>query len=88
MKVVQAIPEDKHVLFAPDRNLGRHVMRETGREITLWPSSCFVHETFSERRIIGLKERHKDALFIAHPECEPPVLRLADFIGSTTALLK
>ncbi|MFW5740681.1 MAG: quinolinate synthase NadA [Myxococcota bacterium] len=87
VKVVQAIPEDKEVLFAPDRNLGRHVMKETGREMTLWPSTCVVHETFSERKIIGLKERHKDALFIAHPECEPPVLRKADFVGSTTALL-
>jgi quinolinate synthase len=88
VKVVQAIPPEKEVLFAPDRNLGRHVMKQAGREMHLWPSACVVHETFSERKIIGLKERHKDALFIAHPECEPPVLRLADYVGSTTALLK
>jgi len=88
VKVVQAIPSDKKVLFAPDRNLGRHVMKETGRDLELWPSTCVVHETFSERKIIGLRERHKDALFIAHPECEPPVLRMADHVGSTTSLLK
>ncbi|PIE05946.1 MAG: quinolinate synthase NadA [Sorangium cellulosum] len=88
VKVVQAIPKDKKVLFAPDRNLGRHVMRHAARDMDLWPSTCVVHETFSERKIIALKERNKDALFIAHPECEPPVLRMADYIGSTTALLK
>jgi len=88
VRVVEAIPTDRDVLFAPDRNLGRHVMKQTGRDMHLWQSACFVHETFSERRVIELKERHKDAEFIAHPECEPPVLRLADYIGSTTALLK
>ena len=88
VQVVSAIPRDKKVLFAPDRNLGRHVMMQTGREMELWPAACVVHETFSEPRIAHLKEQHKDALFIAHPECEPPVLRLADYVGSTTALLK
>jgi len=88
VKVVQAIPADKKVLFAPDRNLGRHVMKHSGRDMELWQGTCVVHETFSERKIIALKERNKDALFIAHPECEPPVLRMADFVGSTTALLK
>jgi len=88
VRVVQAIPPEKQVLFAPDRNLGRHVMKHAGREMQLWPSTCIVHETFSERKIIDLKERHKDALFIAHPECEPAVLRLADYVGSTMALLR
>ena len=88
VRVVQAIPEDKEVLFAPDRNLGRHVMKHAVREMRLWQGTCIVHETFSERKIIALKEQHKDALFVAHPECEPPVLRLADYVGSTTALLK
>ena len=63
-------------------------MKHAERDMELWPSTCVVHETFSERKIIALKERNKDALFIAHPECEPPVLRMADFVGSTTALLK
>ncbi|MBI5537946.1 MAG: quinolinate synthase NadA [Deltaproteobacteria bacterium] len=87
-KIVRAIPADKQVLFAPDRNLGRHVMKATGRELVLWAGSCIVHETFSERRIIGIKERHKGAELIAHPECEEPILRMASFIGSTTALIK
>jgi len=88
VKIVESIPKDKTVLFAPDRNLGRYVMKQTGRDMVLWQGTCVVHETFSERKIIGLRERNKDALFIAHPECEEPVLRMADFIGSTTALLK
>lgn len=88
VKVVRAIPKDKKILFAPDRNLGRHVMKHAEREMELWPSTCVVHERFSERKIIALRERNKDALFIAHPECEPQVLRMADYIGSTTALLK
>jgi quinolinate synthase len=87
-KIVRAIPADKQVLFAPDRNLGRHVMKATGRNLVLWSGSCIVHETFSERRILGLRERHKDAILIAHPECEEPILRLSAFIGSTTALIK
>ena len=63
-------------------------MKQTGRDMVLWPGSCIVHETFSLRRIIELKERHPDAKLIAHPECEEPILRLADYIGSTTGLLK
>lgn len=86
-RIVAAIPRDKQILFAPDRNLARHVMKVTGRDLVVWQSSCVVHETFSERRIIALKERHKEAVVIAHPECEEPVLRLAEFIGSTTALI-
>jgi quinolinate synthase len=87
-KIVRAIPADKQILFAPDRNLGRHVMKATGRELVLWSGSCVVHETFSERRIIALMERNKSAVLIAHPECEEPILRMAKFIGSTTALIK
>jgi len=87
-KIVRAVPADKQVLFAPDRNLGRYVMKQTGRDMVLWQGSCVVHETFSERRIIELRERNPGAQLIAHPECEEQVLRMADFIGSTTALLK
>ncbi len=86
--IVRQIPEDRPIIFAPDRNLGRYVMEQTGRDLVLWQGSCIVHETFSERAIVRLKMEHPGALAIAHPECEPPVLRHADYIGSTTALLK
>jgi len=87
-KIVRAIPEDKEILFAPDKNLGRWVEKVTGRKMVLWQGSCIVHETFSERKLIGLMERHPQAELIAHPECEDPILRRAHFVGSTTALLK
>ena len=87
-KIVRAIPEGKEILFAPDKNLGRWLAEKTGRPMRLWQGSCVVHETFSLRKIIALRERHPDAKLIAHPECEEPILRLAQFIGSTTALLK
>ena len=88
VKIVASIPKDQQILFAPDKNLGRYVMKQTGREMTLWPGSCIVHETFSERRLIELETRHPEAEVIAHPECEEPLLRRAAFIGSTSALLK
>src|SRR6185369_13633495 len=87
-KIVRAIPEDKEILFAPDKNLGRYLMNKLNRPMRIWQGSCVVHETFSERKIVGLKERHPDAKLIAHPECEEPILRIADYIGSTTALLQ
>jgi quinolinate synthase len=87
-KIIRAIPEDKEILFAPDKNLGRWLQERTGRKMRLWQGSCVVHETFSERKLVALKERNPDAKIIAHPECEEPVLRLADYVGSTTALLK
>jgi quinolinate synthase len=88
VKIVNQIPKDQPIIFAPDRNLGRYVMEQTGRDLVLWQGSCIVHETFSEKKLIGLKIEHPDAEIIAHPECEPPVLRHASYIGSTTALLK
>jgi quinolinate synthase len=87
-KIVRAIPADREILFAPDKNLGRWLIQKTGRPMRLWQGSCVVHETFSLRKIIGLRERHPDAKLIAHPECEEPILKMADYIGSTTALLK
>lgn len=87
-KIVESVPRDKPILFAPDRNLGAYLSRQTGREMLLWRGSCIVHETFSERKIIALKTRNPEAKVIAHPECEPAVLSHADFIGSTSALLK
>ena len=85
--LVKQLPEEQPVLFAPDRNLGRWVERQSGRELTLWPGRCFVHETFSEEALLKLKLDHPDAEVIAHPECQENLLDLADFIGSTSKLL-
>jgi quinolinate synthase len=87
VKIVQQIPANQPIIFAPDRNLGRYVMEQTGRDMMLWQGSCIVHETFSEKKIVQLQIEHPEAEVIAHPECEPPVLRHASYIGSTTALL-
>lgn len=87
-RIVRAVPEDRPILFAPDKNLGRFIERKLGRKMILWQGSCIVHETFSERKLAALMERHPDAELIAHPECEEPILRRAHFVGSTTALLK
>lgn len=88
VKIVQQIPLEQGIIFAPDRNLGRYVSQQAGRELVLWQGSCMVHETFSEKKLVQLKIAHPDAEVIAHPECEAAVLRHADFIGSTSALLK
>lgn len=87
VKIVQSLPKDQKIIFAPDKNLGRYVSQQAGREMVLWDGACMVHEIFSLERIVKLKAKHPAAKFIAHPECEAPVLALADFIGSTTALL-
>ncbi len=86
-KIVRSIPPEQTILFAPDKNLGRWLVKKTGRDMVLWQGSCIVHETFSERKIIALKTRHPDAELISHPECEDGVLAMSDFIGSTSALL-
>lgn len=88
VSLVNQIPADQPIIFAPDRNLGRYVMAQTGRDLVLWQGSCMVHEIFSEKKIVQLRMEYPDAEVIAHPECEPPVLKQADYIGSTTALLK
>lgn len=87
VKLVNQIPADQPIIFAPDRNLGRYVMEQTGREMVLWEGSCIVHETFSEQKLVQLQVQNPQAHIIAHPECEPQILRHAEFIGSTTALL-
>lgn len=87
-KIIRQIPENKKIIFAPDKNLGRYLIKKTGREMLLWEGSCIVHETFSERKIIDLKVRNPKAKIIAHPECEERILFLADFIGSTSKLLQ
>lgn len=88
VKIVNKIPKNQPIIFAPDKNLGRYVMEQTGRDLVLWNGSCIVHETFSEKKIIELKIENPTAEIVAHPECETTVLRHADYIGSTTALLK
>jgi len=87
-RVIESLPADRPILFAPDRNLGSWLIRDTGREMDLWQGTCIVHETFSERKLLDLKAEHPEARVIAHPECEPPILRLADHIGSTSSLLR
>jgi quinolinate synthase len=79
---------EPNILFAPDKHLGAYLIKKTGIPMTLWQGTCIVHETFSARKLIGLKTRNPDALVIAHPECEESVLNLADHISSTTGLLK
>lgn len=88
-KIVKAAAATgKKVLFAPDKNLGNYVMKTTGIPMTMWQGACIVHETFSERKLIELKVRHPNALLLAHPECEEPILKMADYIGSTTGILQ
>ncbi len=86
--IINSIPTNQPILFAPDKNLGAYLNKKTGREMLLWNGACMVHEIFSLQKILQLKVRHPEAKFIAHPECEDAVLNIADFIGSTTQLLK
>ncbi len=86
--IVESLPADEKIIFAPDKNLGAWVNKETGRQMVLWNGACMVHEIFSLEKIMKLKLRHPEAKFIAHPECEEAVLQVADYIGSTTQLLK
>ena len=86
-KIIRQIPPEQPILFAPDQHLGRYLMKKTGRELRLWPGSCMVHEMFSERSLVQLKERHPQAMVLAHPECAEAVLRHADYVGSTTGIL-
>ncbi|MBD2111643.1 MULTISPECIES: quinolinate synthase NadA [Cyanophyceae] len=88
VSIVQQLPSEQKIIFAPDQNLGRYVMQQTGRDMVLWQGSCMVHETFSEKKLVQLQMNHPEAEVIAHPECEAVVLRHAHFVGSTTALLK
>ena len=87
VQIVESLPKDQKIIFGPDRNLGRYVAQKSGRDLVLWNGACMVHEIFSKQRILKLKERHPNAKFIAHPECEDAVLQMADYIGSTTGLL-
>ena len=87
-KIINSIPKNENIIFAPDKHLGNYLMKKTNRDMVLWDGSCIVHVTFSERELIKLKVRNDDAKIIAHPECPENILRHADFIGSTSSLLK
>jgi quinolinate synthase len=87
-KIVESLPFDQPLIFAPDKNLGAYINKQTGRNMLLWNGACMVHEIFSLEKITKLKIRHPKAKLIAHPECEESVLAIADYIGSTTGLLK
>ncbi len=88
VKIIESIPEDQPIIFAPDKNLGGYLNKKTGRKMLLWNGACMVHEIFSLEKIIKLKLRHPNAKVLAHPECEEAVLRVADYIGSTTQILR
>ena len=87
MQIVNSLPEEENILFAPDRNLGNYIKSITGRDMVIWQGACHVHEEFSLERILEIKENEPDAKIIAHPECEKPILIVADHIGSTSSLL-
>lgn len=86
--IINQIPKDRPILFAPDKFLGGYLARKTGRDMTLWDGTCIVHERFSEQELIKLKARHPEAPVAAHPECPPAILDLADHVGSTSSILK
>lgn len=88
VQIVESLPDDQKIIFAPDKNLGAYIQKLTGRPMVLWNGSCQVHEIFSLEKISQLRLDHPEAAFIAHPECEAEILEMADFIGSTSALLK
>jgi quinolinate synthase len=86
--IIKSLPKEQKIIFAPDKNLGAYLIKKAGRDMVLWNGSCIVHELFSLQKITKLKVRHPNAKVIAHPECEEAVLAVADFIGSTSGLLK
>ena len=88
LDIVNYLPEDEKIIFAPDRNLGNYIQRVSGRDMLIWQGACHVHEEFSVEKIAELKKQHPQAKIIAHPECEKPVLLMADHVGSTSSLLK
>ena len=87
VQIVESLPQDQKIIFAPDKNLGAYINKKTKRNMVLWDGSCMVHEIFSLEKLVKLKMQHPQAKIIAHPECEEAILEHADFIGSTTALL-
>jgi quinolinate synthase len=88
VQIVESLPEEQKIIFGPDKNLGAYVAKKTGRGLVLWNGACMVHEIFSREKITRLKERYPNAKLLAHPECEEVILKMADYIGSTTGILK
>lgn len=88
VQIVESLPPDQKIIFGPDKNLGAYIIKKTGRDMVLWNGACMVHEIFSWDRISELRDQYPQARFIAHPECEPHILEAADYIGSTSGLLK
>lgn len=88
IQIVESFPKNQKIIFAPDKNLGGYINRETGRNMVLWDGTCEVHDILNTEAIFKMKQENPKALLVAHPECNAPVLELADFIGSTTAMLK
>jgi quinolinate synthase len=88
VQIVESLPKEQKIIFGPDKNLGAYVAKKTGRDLVLWNGACMVHEIFSREKITRLKERHPNAKLLAHPECEEVILQMADYVGSTTGLLK
>lgn len=88
MQIISSLPEDEKIIFAPDKNLGNYIKKVTGRDMIIWQGACHVHEEFSLEKIIELKKLNPKAKILAHPECEKPILLIADHIGSTSSLLK
>lgn len=87
IQIVESLPKDQKIIFAPDKNLGAYIKKKTGRDMILWDGACMVHEIFSLEKIVKLKNLHPNALLLAHPECEANLLEIADYIGSTTGIL-
>ena len=87
-KIINSLPDDEKIIFAPDKYLRAYLQKKTGRDLLLWDGSCQVHEIFSERELIRLKTRNPEALVLAHPECDENILRHSDHIGSTTSIIK
>ncbi|PUV23096.1 MULTISPECIES: quinolinate synthase NadA [Sphingobacterium] len=88
VQIVESLPKDQKIIFGPDRNLGAYVKKKTGRDLVLWNGACMVHEIFSQDKIDRLKSEYPEAKFIAHPECEDHILAKADYVGSTSGMLK
>jgi len=88
VQIVESLPPEQKIIFGPDKNLGAYVAKKTGRDLVLWNGACMVHEIFSREKITKLKERYPNAKLLAHPECEEVILKMADYIGSTTGILK
>ena len=88
LKIVASVPKDRPIIFAPDRNLGKYIIKETGRDMVLWDGSCIVHEAFSIDKLLALHQEHPDAVIIAHPESEEHILKTATYIGSTSGMIQ